>query len=49
MLAFLIPLSPFYEDNPTVERFASGRGQAGGGQLNVRKREIRALVWEVVD
>jgi hypothetical protein len=55
MLAFLIRLSPFYEDElvPLLSVLQVGETLKGklaeDGTLNVWKREIRALVREVAD
>ena len=51
-LAFLIRLSPFYEDQlvPLLSVLQVGETQlAEDGKLKVRKKEIRALVGEVAD
>jgi desumoylating isopeptidase 1 len=53
-LAFLIRLSPFYEDQLvpllSVCRWGTLKGKlAEDGNLKVRKKEIRALVEEVAD
>ncbi|KAH9975226.1 hypothetical protein BJV77DRAFT_1054979, partial [Russula vinacea] len=46
-LAFLIRLSPFYEDQ--LVSLLSVLQLAEDGKLKVRKKEIRALVREVAD
>ena len=54
-LAFLIRLSPFYEDQlvPLLSVLQVGETLKGklayDGKLKVRKKEIRALVGEVAD
>ena len=54
-LAFLIRLSPFYEDQlvPLLSVLQVGEMLKGklaeDGKLKVRKKEIRALVGEVAD
>jgi len=52
-LAFLIRLSPFYEDElvPLLGVLQVGETLKGklGGKLKVRKKEVRALVGEVAD
>jgi desumoylating isopeptidase 1 len=54
-LAFLIRLSPFYEDElvPLLGVLQVGETLKGklaeDGKLKVRKKEIRALVGEVAD
>jgi len=54
-LAFLIRLSPFYEDQlaPLLSVLQVGEALKGrltdDGKLKVRKKEIRALVLEVAD
>jgi hypothetical protein len=54
-LAFLIRLSPFYQDELApllgvlqVSETLKGK-LAGDGKLKVQKKEIRALVMEVAD